>query len=498
MPRPGFILDVETSTPPILFCHGNQLTTEKLPSGSKVIYGPEPTPGILDVASTIRRSLEHPLDSDPLASLLTPETKLTIAIDPTTPALFQPRDTDFRQIALEAILDIAATARVEDVELIVARGLDRRLTNSELRAVVGDRILDSFSPKSWLTQHDAENQDELIQLTDGLHINKRSAESDLLVYVGLVGISEVHNLETISRNLGAARNSEWKPEYGETLAKNINIFCVSATLSNDAFPSQLSFMQKREQEWGLKNQALYLASKTAAELVPNGYSDKLAQKIRSNNTVTGIWAGAPEAVGLLAKDAIRAQHMTAIEGQADVLTLGIPWTGPFSANSTMNPVLVAATALVHYLGSNTGQALVRDGGALIIHHPFVSKFNPVNHPSFIDFFKEVLTQTTDAALINDKFSDKFANDPWYRHLYQNSHAVHGTQPIRLWNKCMQAADKLGGVIVVGGETNSVHRLGFKAASTLQDAFEMSRDITKKSEPSIVHAHMPPAFLVDVK
>ena len=38
MPRPGFVLDVDKSTPPILFHHGEGFRLEKLPAGrSRVI-----------------------------------------------------------------------------------------------------------------------------------------------------------------------------------------------------------------------------------------------------------------------------------------------------------------------------------------------------------------------------------------------------------------------------------------------------------------------------
>ncbi len=34
MPRPGFVLDVDRSTPPLLFHHGEGLHLHKLPTGS--------------------------------------------------------------------------------------------------------------------------------------------------------------------------------------------------------------------------------------------------------------------------------------------------------------------------------------------------------------------------------------------------------------------------------------------------------------------------------
>ena len=43
MPRPGFVLEVDRSTPPIMFWRGENFSLEKLPADrSRVIYPPEP------------------------------------------------------------------------------------------------------------------------------------------------------------------------------------------------------------------------------------------------------------------------------------------------------------------------------------------------------------------------------------------------------------------------------------------------------------------------
>ena len=73
MPRPGFVLDVDRSTPPTLFWHGEGLSLEQLPPDrSRIIYAPEPLPAIDDVDAAIRHALLHPIDQDPLPALLFP------------------------------------------------------------------------------------------------------------------------------------------------------------------------------------------------------------------------------------------------------------------------------------------------------------------------------------------------------------------------------------------------------------------------------------------
>ena len=83
MPRPGFVLDVDKSTPPILFHHGENFRLEKLPAGrSRVIYPAEPRPGLDDVDGAIRAALLNPLgECEPLPALLSRGMKLTICFD---------------------------------------------------------------------------------------------------------------------------------------------------------------------------------------------------------------------------------------------------------------------------------------------------------------------------------------------------------------------------------------------------------------------------------
>src|SRR3954467_15865741 len=163
MPRPGFVLDVDRSTPPLLFWHGEGFRLERLPAErSVVIYQPEPIEALKDPDGSIRDALLNPLgDSKPLPELLFSGMKLTIAFDDISLPLPPMRRPDIRQRVIEAVLDLAAEAGVDDVMLIAALALHRRMHDSELRHALGDRVFDAFDPHGLLTQHDAEDPDAL-------------------------------------------------------------------------------------------------------------------------------------------------------------------------------------------------------------------------------------------------------------------------------------------------------------------------------------------------
>ena len=73
--------------------------------------------------------------------------KLTIAIDDISMPLPPMRTPDIRQPILEHVIELAARKGVEDVELIVATALHRRMTGGEIRRMVGERVFRSFWPE---------------------------------------------------------------------------------------------------------------------------------------------------------------------------------------------------------------------------------------------------------------------------------------------------------------------------------------------------------------
>jgi hypothetical protein len=145
---------------------------------------------------------------------------------------------------------------------------------------------------------------------------------------------------------------------------------------------------------------------------------------------------------------------------------------PFPKDPHPSRLIDAIPSAVH-AASRIQQPMVRQGGVQILFHPVPWEFHPVHHPSYIDFFEEILAETTDPAQIESKFEQQYATDPWYVHLYRNSHAYHGVHPFYMWYWGAHALDHLGDVIFVGSNRRAVRRMGFRTASTFPDALEMA-------------------------
>jgi hypothetical protein len=415
---------------------------------------------------------------------------------------------------------------VDDVVLIAALALHRRMTDAELRHALGDRIFDAFAPNGLLLQHDAEDPDGIVSLgvtTEGedVEISRRAAESDLLVYVninlvamdgghksvatGLASYNSIrhhHNVKTMrnSKSFMDMHHSElhtsnWR--MGRVIASTLKVFQIETTLNLDTFPPKFGYLQRREWEWTMRDRAGFHATKSALDKTPPTLARQIFQSIRSPHQLSSVQAGEVEAVHEETLANVYRQQLVEIEGQADIVTMGLPYICPYNVNSVMNPLLVACLGLGYFFNLYRGKPVVREGGVAILSHPTPWAFNPVHHPSYIDFFEQVLAETTDPIEIEAKYEETFARDPWYIHLYRTSNAYHGVHPFYMWYWCAHALEHLGAVIIVGGDRAAVRRMGFKPATNLSDALEMASDVVGRS-PSITHLHMPPLFLADVK
>jgi hypothetical protein len=525
MSRPGFVLEVDERTPALLMHEGESFRLERLPLGSRVIYPPESLPGLRDLDSEIRRALANPLGREPLHDLVFAGMKLTIVFDDLSIPLPQMQTPDIRQRIIEQVLEIAAAKGVDDVELIAGNALHRRMTPAELKRMVGERVFRSFFPRH-LRNHDAEDRPNLVEIGTTPHgevveINRRAAESDLIVYVNVsltamsggpksvsVGLASYrslkhhHNVHTLrhSRSFNDPPNSAMHHSYDRmagVLGDSLKIFQIETTVNNNTFPQQLNFLNKREWEWNLKDQATYLGVKRGNDLLPPARRRQIWHRTAASYGVTSVTAGSPEDVHAVTMQNVLRQQLTEVDGPSDIGIWGLPYICPYNVNSIMNPILVMSLGLGYFFNLYRGQPIVRPGGVAIFYHPVRNEFHPVHHPSYIDFFEEVLAETTDPLAIETKFEEQFANDPWYTHLYRNSYAYHGVHPLYMWYWGAHAMEHLGDVIFVGGDRKTTSRMGFRTASTLNDALEMARERVGGS-PSITYQHTPPLSMADVR
>jgi len=139
-------------------------------------------PGIPDEARAITQALQEPIASLPLASLVKHGDRVTIVHTDITRAT--PNDR-----ILPVLLEMLQGAGVESTDIILLNGLGthRRQTDTELRKMLGDQIVENFL----CLQHDCNDDSSLVSLGETtlgnpVRINRHYMESDVRILTGFI------------------------------------------------------------------------------------------------------------------------------------------------------------------------------------------------------------------------------------------------------------------------------------------------------------------------
>jgi hypothetical protein len=516
---------VTPSDPPFLFHRGEGYERHRLPAGTRVIYANPALPPIADRRSAIEHAVDHPERSEPLDALLKPGMKVTIAFDDVSLPLPRMAKPDIRQTVMEVVIERLDRAGVTDVELICAICLHRRCTPAELKHFVGPAIFRRFWPDR-LYNHDAEDPDGNTHLGtteagEDVELNRRAVESDLLIYVNInlatmdgghksvpVGLATYksvrhhHNARTMLHessymdppNSIFHRSCE---RMGAIVRKTMRIITIETTLNGDTFHPLLGFLQKRERAWGVMDHLGFQSSRIGLKLLPGPLRRKAYSALPAPYGLTGVFAGDTEAVHAKTLVNVNAQQLVRVPEPADIVVVGLPSIGPYNVNSILNPILVHCLALGYFFNFYRNNPYLRRGGAMVMLHPIENKFHREHHPSYYDFFEEVLPQTRDPGEMEKRFEKSYAENERYIDRYRNGYAYHGVHPFYMWYWGSHGAAHVGRVIAVNPVSpEATGRLGYDIAPSLPTALGMARDFVGGA-PKVYYFHCPPIMLCDV-
>ncbi len=529
MSHPCLVTIDSRSAPRTLFS-GEQLVEVDLPTGSRVLYPKPPMEPLKDVDAAIRYAIHHPENGEPLYALLRPGMKVCVAVDDISLPLPPMRRPDVRERVLTIVLELLADHGVDDVEIIVATSVHRRMKGFEVRHMVGDRIFERYWPDK-LYNHDAEDKDNMVLLgtTDEgeeVEINRRAVESDLVIYVnlnlvpmdgghksvavGLCGYRSLrahHNPRTMRdcysyMNPATSALNRSVERMGRLVNKKLKVFTIETAVNNRMFDRPLEFLAKNEDELSAVETTALRALRFTLDKLPQPARQAIFQKVPSPYGVIGVHAGETEAVHkkTLAKNF--EQYCVPVEGQADILISGVPYISPYNVNSFLNPLLVQVMAngyLFNLYRNPPGvrAPMVKRGGTMIVLHPCTDLFDNEHHAPYIEFVHRLLPETRDAMELHKVFEPQFANNAAYLEMYRKGHAYHPTHPFFMWYWGEAGRQHLGRMIVVGADNEYIPRLlGWETARTMEEALRMAR-LTAPPSPEILALHAPPICMAEV-
>ena len=520
------IVTIDTDSAPRIMFSGENLLVEDLPVGTRVIYPNRPMTPVANPVAAIRYALNHPEGMDPLHALLTPGMKVTIAVDDISMPLPAMRTPDVRQLVLEIVCEMLADHGVDDVHIVIALALHRRMHDWEIKRMVGQKVWDAYWPDR-LYNHDACDPDGMVVLGHTRHgelveCNRRAAESDLVIYVNLnfvpmngghksvaVGLTGYESLKAhhtpkaivASSSFNDPPNSELSHSFkrqGQVAEAALKVFHIETVLNNRTFDGPLSFLMKNEDDFTETDRLKLSGMKWALDKLPFAARRELFMRTPAAYEMIACYAGSCEPVHEKTLVKQNAQYCVEVDGPADILITGIPYVSPYNVNSkALNPLLVQVMALGYFYHMYRRQPILRDGGVLIIAHPCSDRFDPVHHPSYIEFFNRILTETTDSYEIERKYQDEFAYNPSYVEMYRHGNAYHGAHPFYMWYWGQRGREKVSRVIVIGADNATVPAImGWETASSLAEAVAMARGTMGRSA-QITMLHQPPIVISDV-
>jgi nickel-dependent lactate racemase len=522
----GCVVFLERNSAPRLMWYGEDLLQVKMPAGTRVVY-PKPTIRPLrDRNAAIRYALAHPEGMEPLESLLKPGMKVTIAIDDISLPLPPMKRPDIRQSVLTILLEMLAAKGIEDLHIIIATSFHRRMTAAEIQRAVGSRIFHAYYPHR-LYNHDGEAPDGMLELgvTDhGEHvrINRRAAESDLLIYVNInlvpmdggnksvgVGLCDYpalqahHTPQTILQcdsyfDHTRSAMSRSCDRVGKIINQHLKVFHIETVLNNAMFDPRMAFFVKNEDDYSPYDRMMFALARSGLRSLPRTAKRKLLFAIPASYEMIAVHAGATLPVHEKTLAYCYAQYCVPVEGQSDVVVYGIPFISPYNVNSILNPLLVQVMALGYFHNMYRGMPVVKKGGVLILTHPLYDEFDPLHHPSYIEFFHRLLPETRDSFELQRKYEAEFARNPEYIRMYRTGNAYHGVHPFYMWYWGENGRAHVGKVICVGAESKRAAELmGWDTAPRMEEALAMAESHIGH-KPSITLMHFAPILMADVR
>jgi lactate racemase len=435
------------------------------------------------------------------------------------------RSPDLRETMLEVVLELLAAKGVEDVHIIIATSFHRRMEPHEIEHAVGSRIFRAYYPDR-LYNHDGEKPDGMVELGqtelgERVRINRRAAESDLLIYLNInlvpmdggaksvsVGLCDYpslqahHTPQTILQcdsyfDHRRSALTDSCNRMNEVVRQHIKVFHVETVVNNAMFDPKLQFFMKNEDHWNTLDKTLFKTTQFALSQLPRSAKRKLLFSFPAFYEMIAVHAGATHAVHDKTVEYCYAQYCVPLDGQSDVAIFGVPFVSPYNVNSILNPLLVQVLACGYFFNMYRGMPVMKKNGVMILTHPLYDSFDPRHHPSYIEFFHRILPETRDSHTLQRRYENEFAVNPDYIRAYREGYAYHGVHPFYMWYWGENGRAHMGKIIVVGAEDKRVADiLGWDVARNMEEALDMAKSHVGRT-PTITHVHIPPIQMVDV-
>lgn len=503
---------------------GNNIVSVDLPNHAEILYAQPPLLGIRrpNVPAAVRQAFEQPIGMPPLRELVNASSKILIAFDDNCQPFPPTTLPDIRQQSIETLLDMLYSYGVkrENIQLVCAVALHRKMKKHELERMVGPRVMREFYPKQ-LDNFDAEDKKAIADLgttSEGepVQVDRRVIESDLVIYVDSIQIPLNGGHKSVAVGLGTydsiaphhhPKMTKHCPHVMQPRGSNMHasierisrvilqksrIMVMEAAMNNATYPPHVAYLGKPDHQCNAAEKFLKFATPLSMKLLPEPVRKVALRGVKGAYDPVAINTGSIDEVHEKTLEILTRQMSVEAPKQYDTMVFGLPDLSPYSVDARINPVLVVSDVLGYIFNWFYHRPLVKKGGVVIILNPLFEVFHDEYHVAYRKFYEEVLAVTTDPFEMKEQFQEKYARDPFLIDCYRNRFAHHGFHPFTVWNWATYAFDHLSDVIMVGPSDDRVcKRLGVTWAKSMNHALGMARE--KSGGDSVAALTIPPFF-----
>lgn len=464
---------------------GNGYIPVRLPGQTRVINGKtEVCAPIVDIRSAIKEAINNPVGHEPITKLVGPKSKITIAFDDASGSYFQTKGDDPRKIAIEVLIQEFRELGVDlnNIKLLCAQGLHRKLSRTEMETFLGRKIVLQFGYNNLLC-HDAEDPEQLTHLgyTErgfDVEVNRAIIDSDQFIYLNTMWAPFNGGWKSTAVGLGTFRS----------IRHHHRPWPIASGQSVDD-PKNSSFKKLVWEQGNLIKKALEAKGKRLFT-IETVYNNKDIRELVEIN------AGHPTEVHPITLQAIEQQQIVEVQGQSDIMIAGIAnHTECYSKFSTINPILVANQGFANTIMQFQNMPVVRPQGIAILAHPLTPQFDSRPFRPYQEFYERLLNHSKDPYWLWENHVEDFAHRPEYIQGYRYGYSYHGSHPFFMWNSTGIARKYLSNIYFAGVKDREVAtRLGFQAFASVEEALKAAQSELGKSDPSITLLKKPPHFI----
>lgn len=508
-----------------LIFYGDDILVYDFPEQTRIFYAPKPLPPLEDEKVAIREALNNPIGSQKIEELIDENSRVVICFDNMSIPL-PPMKDDVRAMAAEVVVEKLKVLGVkrENLLFVCAIGLHRKCKPKELAHLLGKKIFREYEDR--IINHDADDKTNLVvlgKMKEGyeVEINRFAAEADLIIYLNItygplsggwksiiVGLGSYktiipsHSPETLREGsymdpqVSGLHRIIWA--MGREIKEKIKVFTIEMVLNNNIYSG---FYKKLYRPLGEDNQGLPLWRKIALSTIkhiPDFLKSYVRHKYKANYKLIGVFAGDIEKAHKETLKLLKKQLTVPVDKQYDVVIFGITNYSPYSVGSVINPLLFHGIVLGHYYHLFIGETPpLKMGGIIIVTYPVHEKFDPKQHPSYIDFYEDVLPENPDIFKLKH-VEEAYLNNERYSDQYRNKFAYHGTHVLMTYYFSVLGLQNVGKVIVAGAKSRrALECLGFDYALNLDEAIDVSKKHLGEN-CSIAYFYYPPMFIAELQ